>query len=87
MSSYQEEYRKGYEDGMDAARAVANQMYRDGLNSFKELDTKDETVKYHMNKVFDYLKVTDERIIKRYIGYVLSEGELVNEQAGISRSS
>ena len=84
MSSYQEEYRKGYEDGMEAARLVANQMYKDGveegIKTFREFDgDTNATVYYHMTKLFEYLGVTNQnKLVDKYKTYVIEEAKSIN---------
>ena len=77
MSSYQQEYQRGYEDGMEAARAVANQMYRDGveagLKEFRDFGDKEKTVFYHVTKILAYLGVENPKIANAFKGYFMAE--------------
>jgi len=84
MSSYQEEYRKGYEDGMEAARAVANQMYQDGVEEgkkqFRSFEDQNATVYYHITKVFEYLGVEKQpKLVDKYKSYIMEECKSFNE--------
>jgi len=79
MSSYQEEYRKGYEDGMEAARAVANQMYQDGIEEgkkqFRSFGDLDKDTFYHLTKLFEHLGVKNDRLVNKYKSYILDEAK------------
>ena len=83
MSSYQEEFRKGYEEGLVAGRVIANQMYQDGkeagLKELREFDDKDKTVYYHLTKIFTYLGVEKQpKLVDKYKTYLLEESKSFN---------
>ena len=72
MSSYQQEFHLGYEQGLEAGRVIANQMYNDGLavnplpkivnwNKERRMDTKvpdDCSVVYcKLEELFEFLGI------------------------------
>ena len=79
MSSYQEEYRKGYEDGLDAARVIANQMYQDGIEEgkkqFRSFGDLDKDTFYHLTKLFEAHGIKDNpKLVNKYKTYITEEG-------------
>ena len=68
MSSYQEEYRKGYEDGIEA-----------GKKEFRSFGDPDKDVYYHLTKLFAHLGVVDQpKIVNAYKSYIMDEAKSLN---------
>lgn len=83
MSSYQEEFRKGYEEGLEAGRVIANQMHQDGIEEgikqFRTFDDQNATVYYHMTKIFEYLGIEKQpKLVDKYKEYLLAEAKSFN---------
>lgn len=89
MSSYQQEFHLGYEQGLEAGRVIANQMYLDGLSVISNivewhkergLDKKgynDETSLYlALEEEFECIGLDDKLgkgLASRYANYIINE--------------
>lgn len=64
MSSYQQEYLRGLEDGK---------------KEFRKFDDKSATVYYHLTKVFEYLGIENQpKLVDKYKTYILGEADSIN---------
>lgn len=80
MSSYQQEYQRGYEDGLEAGRIIANQMmddgYQKGLKEMRTFGDLDKDTYYHLTKLFALHGVIDNpKLVNAYKTYITDEGK------------
>jgi hypothetical protein len=80
MSSYQEEYRKGFEAGLESARKISESMYQDGyekgLKEMKTFGDLDKDTFYHLTKLFSLHGVVDNpKLVNAYKTYITDEGK------------
>lgn len=77
MSSYQAEFQLGYNQGIEAGRVIANQMYQDGyekgLHELKTYDDNEITANETLSQLFKHLGIDDPKLVKKYVGYVMAE--------------
>ena len=83
MSSYHAERKLGYEEGLEAARVIANQMYQDGfeegLKGIRSFGDLEKDVYYHVTKLLAHIGVEDTKVANAFKGYFMAEAKLVNE--------
>lgn len=80
MSSYQAEFQLGYNEGLEAGRAIAEKMYQDGYEKgLKEMRTfgdLDKDTFYHLTKLFALHGVIDNpKLVNAYKTYITDEGK------------
>lgn len=62
MSSYQQEYLRGHEDG-----------YEKGLQELKTYDDNEITVNETLSQLFKHLGINNPKLVKKCVGYVMAE--------------
>jgi hypothetical protein len=76
-------FQLGYNEGLEAGRAIAEKMYQDGfeegLKGFRAFGDLDKDTYYHLTKLFAHLGVVDQpKLINKYKGYIMDEAKSFN---------
>ena len=79
MSSYAAEFQLGYNQGLEAGREIAEQMYKDGyekgLKEFRSFGDLDKDTYYHLTKLFEAHGIKDNpKLVNKYKTYITEEG-------------